>query len=226
MTPAVLGFVGLGNMGRPMAATDRRRRLRRWCASTPPAPPSGCRPAPRRRRRRRRGGASRHRAPQRARRHGDARGRARASPRAADSPGHDGRSTSRPSVPRRPTRPRRCSAPAGITYVDGPVSGGVAGARAGTISLMFAGPDATCSRRTARSSTPSPATSSTSAPTPGQGQAMKLLNNFLSATALAATSEALAFGRGARPRPGDDARRRSTSRPGATRPPSTSSRTA
>jgi 3-hydroxyisobutyrate dehydrogenase-like beta-hydroxyacid dehydrogenase len=29
---------------------------------------------------------------------------------------------------------------------------------------------------------------------PGQGQAMKLLNNFLSATALASTSEALAFG--------------------------------
>ena len=31
-------------------------------------------------------------------------------------------------------------------------------------------------------------------PNPGQGQAVKLLNNFLSATALAATSEALAFG--------------------------------
>jgi 3-hydroxyisobutyrate dehydrogenase-like beta-hydroxyacid dehydrogenase len=31
-------------------------------------------------------------------------------------------------------------------------------------------------------------------PTPGQGQAVKLLNNFLSATALAATSEAIAFG--------------------------------
>jgi 3-hydroxyisobutyrate dehydrogenase len=29
----------------------------------------------------------------------------------------------------------------GVTYVDGPVSGGAAGARAGTISLMFAGPD-------------------------------------------------------------------------------------
>ena len=29
----------------------------------------------------------------------------------------------------------------------------------------------------------------------GQGQAMKLLNNYLSATALAATSEAIAFGR-------------------------------
>src|SRR5690606_6449404 len=31
-------------------------------------------------------------------------------------------------------------------------------------------------------------------PKPGQGQAVKLLNNFLSATALAATSEAIAFG--------------------------------
>ena len=29
----------------------------------------------------------------------------------------------------------------GVTYVDGPVSGGVGGARAATISLMFAGPD-------------------------------------------------------------------------------------
>jgi 3-hydroxyisobutyrate dehydrogenase len=31
-------------------------------------------------------------------------------------------------------------------------------------------------------------------PKPGQGQAVKLLNNFLSATALAASSEAIAFG--------------------------------
>ena len=30
--------------------------------------------------------------------------------------------------------------PAGITYCDGPVSGGAAGARAATISLMFGGP--------------------------------------------------------------------------------------
>jgi 3-hydroxyisobutyrate dehydrogenase-like beta-hydroxyacid dehydrogenase len=33
-------------------------------------------------------------------------------------------------------------------------------------------------------------------PKPGQGQAVKILNNFLSATALAATSEAIAFGTG------------------------------
>ena len=31
-------------------------------------------------------------------------------------------------------------------------------------------------------------------PTPGQGQAMKLLNNYLSAVAMTATSEAVAFG--------------------------------
>ena len=31
-------------------------------------------------------------------------------------------------------------------------------------------------------------------PEPGQGQAMKILNNFLSATAMAATSEAISFG--------------------------------
>ena len=31
-------------------------------------------------------------------------------------------------------------------------------------------------------------------PKPGQGQTVKLLNNFLSATAMAATSEAMAFG--------------------------------
>jgi len=81
---------------------------------------------------------------------------------------------------------------AGVTYADGPVSGGVAGARAGTISLMFAGPVAVlddhrpvldCFARVFHVGT-----------APGQGQTMKLLNNFLSAVALAATSEALALG--------------------------------
>ena len=84
--------------------------------------------------------------------------------------------------------------PAGITYCDGPVSGGAAGARAATISLMFAGPAELCSKPIARCWNRSPATSSTSAISAGKGQAMKLANNFLSATALAATSEAVAFG--------------------------------
>lgn len=85
-------------------------------------------------------------------------------------------------------------AEAGIGYVDAPVSGGVAGARARTLSVMYAGTDDACaavepvlgglSDRTRRVGD-----------RPGMGQALKLLNNFLSATALAATSEAIAFGR-------------------------------
>jgi 3-hydroxyisobutyrate dehydrogenase len=83
--------------------------------------------------------------------------------------------------------------PAGITYCDGPVSGGAAGARAATISLMFAGPPETLDAHRAllESFTGNVFHVGDRA---GLGQAMKLANNFLSATALAATSEAVAFG--------------------------------
>jgi 3-hydroxyisobutyrate dehydrogenase len=84
-------------------------------------------------------------------------------------------------------------APQGITYCDGPVSGGVAGARAATISLMFAGPGATLdSHRGIFDAIAGNVFHIGECA--GQGQAMKLLNNFLSAVALAATSEAIAFG--------------------------------
>ena len=82
----------------------------------------------------------------------------------------------------------------GVTYVDGPVSGGVSGARNGTLALMFSGPaetlDAHRALLDAFAGNVFPVGTEA-----GQGQAMKLLNNFLSATALASTSEALAFGR-------------------------------
>lgn len=80
-----------------------------------------------------------------------------------------------------------------IGYYDAPVSGGTAGAKAGTISVMFAGPKEEYERY-------KPILSAMSknpffiGEEPGQGQAMKILNNFLSATAMAATSEAIAFG--------------------------------
>jgi 3-hydroxyisobutyrate dehydrogenase-like beta-hydroxyacid dehydrogenase len=87
----------------------------------------------------------------------------------------------------------RLLAAAGIGYVDAPVSGGVAGARARTLSVMYAGSDDACasvenvlaglSDRRRRVGD-----------RPGLAQALKLANNFLSATALAATSEAVAFG--------------------------------
>jgi 3-hydroxyisobutyrate dehydrogenase len=84
-------------------------------------------------------------------------------------------------------------AAAGIAYVDAPVSGGVDGARARTLAVMYAGTDDACARV-------EPVLAGLSdrrqrvGDRPGLGQAMKLANNFLSATALAATSEAIAFG--------------------------------
>jgi 3-hydroxyisobutyrate dehydrogenase len=82
---------------------------------------------------------------------------------------------------------------AGMAYVDAPVSGGVAGARARTLAVMYAGTDDACM-------TVEPVLAGLSnvrhrvGDQPGLAQAMKLANNFLSATALAATSEAVAFG--------------------------------
>ena len=87
----------------------------------------------------------------------------------------------------------RCAA-AGLAYHDAPVSGGRAGALAATISIMWAGP-------AARLEAHRPALSAMArnifhvGERAGQGQALKLLNNFLSATATAATAEALHFGR-------------------------------
>ena len=82
---------------------------------------------------------------------------------------------------------------AGIDYLDAPVSGGVAGARAGSLAMMVAG--------RAEILAPLRPVLETMAQNcvhvggeVGQGQAMKLLNNFLSATAMVATSEAIAFG--------------------------------
>lgn len=95
-----------------------------------------------------------------------------------------------------PVVARACAArlaPLGISYCDGPVSGGVAGARSATISLMFAGPvDVLEAHR--------PVLDAMAGNVfhvgldAGQGQVMKLVTNFLSAVALAATSEAIALG--------------------------------
>jgi 3-hydroxyisobutyrate dehydrogenase-like beta-hydroxyacid dehydrogenase len=84
-------------------------------------------------------------------------------------------------------------ADADIAYVDAPVSGGIAGARARTLAVMVSGNDSACAYV-------EPVLAGLSdrrhrvGDRPGLGQALKLANNFLSATALAATSEAVAFG--------------------------------
>ncbi|MET0662812.1 MAG: NAD(P)-dependent oxidoreductase [Ilumatobacteraceae bacterium] len=87
----------------------------------------------------------------------------------------------------------RLLADAGIDFVDAPVSGGAAGARARTLAVMYAGAPAACAAA-------EPVLAGLSdrryrvGDEPGMAQALKLANNFLSATALAATSEAIAFG--------------------------------
>ena len=81
----------------------------------------------------------------------------------------------------------------GITFVDAPVSGGKAGAIAGTVTVIASGPDDAVAKLVG----PFDAIGGNTfhvGTTPGQGQAVKLLNNFLSATAMAATSEAIQFG--------------------------------
>ncbi len=85
-------------------------------------------------------------------------------------------------------------AEAGVGYIDAPVSGGARGARAGTIAMMCAGPkDAIEALRPSLGAMAKNIFHVGEAP--GLGQAMKLVNNFLSATALAATSEAIEVGR-------------------------------
>jgi 3-hydroxyisobutyrate dehydrogenase-like beta-hydroxyacid dehydrogenase len=90
----------------------------------------------------------------------------------------------------------------GRTYIDCPVSGGPAGARTGTLTLMIAGNSDVLDRNRAlfeiigqrihRIGTEA-----------GHAQTAKVINNMLSAVALLATSEALALGVKAGLRPDD-----------------------
>ena len=80
----------------------------------------------------------------------------------------------------------------GMTGVDSPVSGGVTGAVKGTLAVMVACPKALFNEL-------EPMLKNFGRPfhigeRPGMGQTMKLCNNLLSATAVAATSEVVVFG--------------------------------
>jgi 3-hydroxyisobutyrate dehydrogenase-like beta-hydroxyacid dehydrogenase len=79
-----------------------------------------------------------------------------------------------------------------IVQLDSPVSGGVGGAEKGTLAVMVSGPKADFE-------TVKPALDVIGkvffiAEKPGAAQTMKLANNFLSATAMVATSEAVVMG--------------------------------
>jgi 3-hydroxyisobutyrate dehydrogenase-like beta-hydroxyacid dehydrogenase len=79
-----------------------------------------------------------------------------------------------------------------IVQIDSPVSGGVSGAEKGTLAVMVSGPRA-------EFETLKPAFEAIGKPffigtKPGSAQTMKVANNFLSATAMVATSEAVVMG--------------------------------
>ena len=78
-------------------------------------------------------------------------------------------------------------------YLDSPVSGGVRGAKAGSLAVMCAG-DQALFEQVLHFLKPFTANQFYIGPAPGQAQVMKVLNNFLSATALASTSEAISYG--------------------------------
>jgi 3-hydroxyisobutyrate dehydrogenase-like beta-hydroxyacid dehydrogenase len=82
---------------------------------------------------------------------------------------------------------------AGVACLDAPVSGGVAGAQAGTLTIMAAGDEALFESLHPLLDALGRNVVLVGAE-PGQGQLAKVLNNLLSASAIAITGEALALG--------------------------------
>jgi 3-hydroxyisobutyrate dehydrogenase-like beta-hydroxyacid dehydrogenase len=80
-----------------------------------------------------------------------------------------------------------------VSYLDAPVSGGVAGAEAGTLGIFAAGDDDVFERCRPLLE-PFASKIVHVGAEPGQGQLAKVLNNLVSATAMTITSEALAAG--------------------------------
>ncbi len=81
----------------------------------------------------------------------------------------------------------------GVAIVDSPISGGPSGARAGTLSVMVSGEPAIVETVRPLLSLWGP-TLTIAGDKPGAAQVLKLTNNILCAVALAATSEAFVMG--------------------------------
>src|SRR5471032_2511654 len=79
-----------------------------------------------------------------------------------------------------------------IVQIDSPVSGGVGGANKGTLAVMVSGPQSDI--EVVKDALAVLGKVFVIGHKPGMAQTMKLANNFLSATAMAATSEAVAMG--------------------------------
>jgi 3-hydroxyisobutyrate dehydrogenase-like beta-hydroxyacid dehydrogenase len=80
----------------------------------------------------------------------------------------------------------------GVIGVDGPVSGGLSGAENGTLAVMLSCPEEVFEQL--KPIVSHLGTPFYIGPNPGMGQTMKLLNNLLSATAMAISAEAIVMG--------------------------------
>lgn len=80
-----------------------------------------------------------------------------------------------------------------VTIIDCPISGGPSGARAGTLSVMISG-DPAAVEKIRPLIAPWSATLTVAGDKPGAAQVLKLTNNILFAVSLAATSEAFVMG--------------------------------
>lgn len=96
------------------------------------------------------------------------------------------------SAPASTVRLAERAAGLGLDYLDAPVSGGVARAETGELSIMVGGDAAAVER--ARPLLAAMGTGVTHVGPPGAGHAMKALNNLLSAVGLVAAAEVLAVG--------------------------------
>ena len=95
-----------------------------------------------------------------------------------------------------PVRTRELAAraePSGVTLIDAPVSGGVAGARAGSLTVMVGGSEQAFTR--VRPMLEAIGSRVVRAGEVGAGHAVKALNNLMSAAHLIVSSEALIAGR-------------------------------
>lgn len=93
-----------------------------------------------------------------------------------------------------PTAAKICAelAKKNIVQIDSPVSGGVGGATKGTLAVMVSGPQADIDA--VKDALAVFGRVFVIGHKPGMAQTMKVANNFLSATAMAATAEAVAMG--------------------------------
>ncbi|MFF0817167.1 NAD(P)-dependent oxidoreductase [Rhodococcus sp. NPDC003318] len=94
-----------------------------------------------------------------------------------------------------PTSTRRVAlelAERGVNFVDAPVSGGIGGAAAGTLTIMAAGNEATVAQLSAMLA---PLGTWLRVGDIGAGHALKAINNLLAAVQLLATAEGFAIGR-------------------------------